>query len=518
VNKRLIDKYFYNPTEKQSLSVLIISILASLGVYFGMIVRYTPLVQYEKIPHYDLLAMIKADPETQARLISAFILLAIFYLLGWWASRKIPHRHLAWALVLAGIAAASFVLLYLYPFDAADIFDNISHGRILCIYQANPFLLVSASFPKDPFHDFPAWGSTPSAYGPLWEDMAAITARLAGNGMFQNIMAFKLLPGLFLFVSIALTGRLIQKVDPKRALSAVWLLGMNPIILYETFGHGHNDIAMVVWMIAAVVATEYRHFTMAILALVAGGLVKYIAFLLIPVAGLMALYELPDMRERIRFVIVTAVVTGILVVGAYAHFWYGWETLTIERRTQLFTTSLPSIIYSFLRLRIGFKPAAAWVSEISAATIVIFTLWQAVRATQNKTDPVWQRFCRAGVHILLFYMLVAILWFHQWYMVWAISLAILLPYEPVRTMTLFDGFAVLSKPFIMSPLLFIHMPSLPHEWLELRLSVGVLALPWLAAIMTLLWLQIRKGRSASLPDPQSKVNFSESHKTSPTGT
>jgi hypothetical protein len=54
----------------------------------------------------------------------------------------------------------------MYPIDAADIFDNIIHGRIWGVYGANPFQQVAQDFQNDPFYHYVAWRRTTSAYGP----------------------------------------------------------------------------------------------------------------------------------------------------------------------------------------------------------------------------------------------------------------------------------------------------------------------------------------------------------------
>lgn len=508
----LLRKFFYGQlilplTENKSLALITASILASLGVYYGLIFRQAPLAKYYGVPLYDLLAMIRTDPRTQGRLIIAFLLLASLYFLGWKAAQSVSHRRVAWIMVMVGIAASAAILLYLYPYDAADIFDNISHGRIIAIYHANPFQQVTIDFPQDPFFHYPGWPKVPSAYGPLWEMMAGLTASLAGDGIFENVIAFKLLPAIFVVISVALTAVFMLRVDPKRALSSVWLLGMNPLVLYETFGHGHNDMAMVVWIIAAVLAIDRRKFSLAILALVIGGLIKYIPLLLIPVAGVIALVELPNPRERLRFLILTGLGAAILVTLAYAPFWGGLETLTVERRTRLLTTSISSIVYNFLRQHIDAQSAAAWVTEISLYVTLLFSIWQADRAGRKSSLPLWLRFSNSGLNILLFYLLVTILWFHQWYLVWAIGLAVLLPPGPIWALALFNSFAVLAKPFVIAPLVFLKLSPQSPEWLELRLSVGVLALPWVAAVLAL-WNQYHHGRKKANrvePKPEGKL-------------
>ena len=63
-----------------------------------------------------------------------------------------PHGPLCW-----GATVSSVVLLLMFPFGAADVFDYIMHGCILSIYDANPFYAAAQEFPQDPFIAYVTW-------------------------------------------------------------------------------------------------------------------------------------------------------------------------------------------------------------------------------------------------------------------------------------------------------------------------------------------------------------------------
>ena len=62
---------------------------------------------------------------------------------------------------------------------------------------------------------------------------------------------------------------------------------------------------------------------------------------------------------RLRFVIVTGLAAVALVVVAYAPFWVGPETLSIGRRQELFTGSLPAVAWAILQKPWGAAVAGA---------------------------------------------------------------------------------------------------------------------------------------------------------------
>lgn len=470
-------KRWFSSSERSAWIALAVSAALSIGIYRYLYVTSANLMALYKIPDYDLLRMMRHDPMIDWRLVLGYTLLAGLYLVGWRAIQKLDGPY-PWLAVLGGAAIAGWVLLWMYPFDAADIFDNITHGRILGIYGGNPFLQVAAQYPSDPFVKYAAWPDSISAYGPLWELLASVAARLAGNGVIANILAFKLLPGIFLVGSIAVVAIFLRQAAPERALSGAWLIAWNPVVLIETLGNGHNDMSMVFWILLAAWLIYRRNFPLAILALVAGGLFKYIPVLLIPAAGLIALRLLPNWSARLRFLLVTGAAGAALVVLAYAPFWHGLSTLSALRRATLFTSSLPSILYYGLSALLGNHRIGLLIGSMAAVVTGLFALWRGWEASR---EPSWISFCRESMIILMFYLLVTCLWFQQWYAVWLVGLSALLPQGRLQALGLWVSFSMGAKQLIFGPLVFLQQPFLPEPYLELRLSAGTMVLPWLGA-------------------------------------
>jgi rSAM/selenodomain-associated transferase 1 len=234
----------------------------------------------------------------------------------------------------------------------------------------------------------------------------------------------------------------------------------------------------------------HRRYTLTVLALVVGALFKFIPLLMLPAATLVALRDLPHARARARFLLVTFAAAALLVLLAYAPFWHGLDTLDVERRQELFTTSLPAVGYSLLQTPLGSEPAAALVSRVAAGLTALFALGQAVWAWRDRT---WLGFPRAAFNILMFYLLLTCLWFQSWYAIWPLGIAALLPPGHAARLAALFGFAVLSKPLIFAPLWLWNRPLSPQTWRELRLGPAVLALPWLYALFAT-WYTGRKTR------------------------
>jgi rSAM/selenodomain-associated transferase 1 len=460
-----------------------ILLLASTGmlsglVYWLMFVQPHTLLALQRRSLLDLYDLVKIDSLARWRLLGGFLIQGALYWLGWRAARHARGRT-AWIIVLASTLASSVILLFLYPYDAADVFDNILHGRILGVYGANPFERFASDFKADPFYRYTAWRYNTSAYGPGWEILAGGAARLAGDAVVTNVLVFKLLAGAFLWASIGVVAAVLRRAAPERALAGIVLLAWNPVILYETFGHGHNDMAMVFWILLAILTLLHRRYVLTVLALVTGALFKFIPLLMLPAATLIAMRDLPNSRARVRFVILSFGVAALLVVLAYAPFWYGKDTLDIERRQELFTTSLPSVGYVMLETRLGDEGAAAYISQIAAGLTAIFAVVQGIRSWRNHT---WLAFPQAAFNILMFYLLLTCLWFQSWYAVWPLGIAALLPPGHAARLGALFGYAVLLKPLIFGPMWLWIRPLPSQLWREVRLGPAVLALPWLYTI------------------------------------
>lgn len=463
--------------------VVVLAAVAALNatIYLLVFVRPWSLLALYHQPLLDLKRLSTHDPLARWRLLLGFALLSGLYCLGWRAALRARGGG-AWALVLVGAFSSGAVLLFLYPFGAADIFDNIMHGRILGVHGANPFEQVAADFPDDPFLSYVAWDRFPSAYGPGWEMVAAATAWLAGDEIVANVLAFKILGGLFLAGCIGIVAILLRRESPERALAGTLLLAWNPLVLYETLGQGHNDAAMLFWILLAVWCLARKRYTLAVLALVVGALFKFIPLLLMPAVGLIALRALPDARARLRFALVTASLSILLMVLAYALVWHGPDTLGIQRRQVLFASSLPAVAYALLAQPLGKGAAASAVSLAAALLTALFALWQAIQASRALS---WPSFVQAAFSILVFYLLCTCLWFQQWYLIWLVGLAPLLPQWRLAWLGAGLSLAVLVKPLIFEPLWLWPRPFPGRLWLELRLGPAVLGLPWLLALFTI---------------------------------
>jgi len=478
-----IKKYLALPAVQLALIVF-----GSLLVYVFVFLMPINLFGLYDQPRQDVYYLYNQGLPARVNLTLAFVAAWVLYLLGYRISLKlgvepeqVGNKKITWVIVITGMSLFILVFLFVAPFDAADIYDNIMHGRILGIHHANPFQQVIADYPDDPFYEYAAWKMSPSAYGPFWELLAGLTAWLAGNGIIANVIAFKILPGLFHLAGIALMVLIMKHEAPEKMLSGVVLLGWNPLVLYETWGNGHNDVAMAFWFILAAWWIICQRYSLAALSLLAGALMKFLPILLVPALLWIAWRNLETFSARLSYLFRTGLLGITITFLAYYPFWNGFASLSVGRRMNMFATSVPAAIYHNIKDTLGIDESARLISLVAFVLLAVFVLIQTFRIKDPARD-----FIQVTFNILVFYLLVTCLWFQQWYCVWLVCLAPFLP-QKGRNLALVFSFWIISKQLIFGPIyvprLFWHPETYPT--LEPLYVLTVLGVPLLYTLRIL---------------------------------
>jgi len=456
--------------------------VASAVIYAAAFVRPYGLLDWWMTFNRTIAKFARFEWSAGASYVLGMAALFALYLL---TLRAVKARANAWTLAVIVLSALIFngVLLLLYPVDSADIFDNIIRGRMSALYGLNPFVARPDAVMWDSFFLYAGWKYFPGAYGPLWEELAAIAAWAAGNSIVVNVLVFKLL-SVATYAGIGvLVIQMLQEHAPERVgYGAVFWL-WNPLVLYTTAGNGHNDAVMLFCVVLAFYLLARQHFTFALMALTAGALVKFIPLLLIPIFLVAAFKHTKESNARLRFLVVTALACGTLAWLSYARFAHDGALVDLDWRWDLYTTSLSTWAWlalqnvlapkfaALLVSRAGYLLLGAWIAREGIA------LWRNPRVN-SAFDP--QPYFRAALSILLFYLLVTAAWFQAWYVAWLIPLAALLPDGFLSRGALVFAAAALWKMPLFDFVLVRDLRPVPSAWWrELWLTLGVLAAPWL---------------------------------------
>jgi hypothetical protein len=422
---------------------------------------YIPLLDLGKITGYTWPAAILY----LQLIVGLYALYAFGYRLVARGSTRLP-------VVFAFGAVFCFTLLWAYPGTAVDVFAYVADGRLLALHHLNPLILAPDEFPGDAIVPYLAFPHEPSQYGPAWVLLDGAVATLARGDLLTEVLLYKgvaavaHLAGAGLVFSIA--RRLGAELPMARASAYLYL--WNPMLLWEMIGNAHNDGVMMLLGLGAAWLFVAGLDVLVLPAIAAGGLVKVPVVLMAPV-----LFIGVWRRNRVR------ALEGVLLALAlaavvYRPFWEGPNTLTVLRRTDLFTASLGSVLRLMLAPSLGLSGASAfarWTSLGGFVIVALIALWQAMRAESSR------EVLRLAYFTLLGGLLLATTWFQAWYVVWPLGLGAALA-EPRRHLEV----ALLSLGGLLQYFVFIYLWVMgifpPYE------SLGVQAAAYLCIIGPLL--------------------------------
>jgi alpha-1,6-mannosyltransferase len=178
-----------------------------------------------------------------------------------------------------GLTLAYHAVVLLLPLlFSRDVYSYAYIGRIAGAYHANPYVLTPSDFPRDPLAAFvgPKWVSTPAVYGPLFTLISSGITRAIGS-VAGWIVGFRLLATAASLGTIALVARLSGRLMPTRRAFSVAALGLNPVVLFQSVGSGHNDLLVALGVAGAFALLVARRELLATVALALATLVKVVA-------------------------------------------------------------------------------------------------------------------------------------------------------------------------------------------------------------------------------------------------
>ena len=470
------------------LSVLALAGLGTAICYAGALARF-PLLRIYDQPIQNLTKLTQARASIGIALAIAIVALFVGYgagatVLAAHAGRAAPPKRALPLLVLGFPLLFLALLLLVYPVTSIDIYDYLFRGRMLVRYGANTFIQTPSDFKSDPLFWYTAWRRAVTAYGPLWEGMSWLTARLAGEApgppgqnaalaaeLLRLMLAYKLLAVLgYLFCGAAID-LVLRRTAPAYRWLGMYLWLWNPLALWESVVAGHNDAWMAGLIVLAVgllapreqsAAREAQRaggspWLVSFLVLTLGGLVKYLALLFGALLLGAALRQQPTARARVRLVLIGGAACVALVVLAYAPFWVGAGTLrNFSDRGTLFTTSWLAVLQAPLSLRADAPRTGApnllsmlappqmvqsLTVSLGLGLLVAGVLWASWRSWEAPRD-----LARHALWLLLWFLFLCNTWFQPWYLLWAVALLAIQPWRAAatRVVTVFGCTAMLS--------------------------------------------------------------------------
>jgi hypothetical protein len=379
----------------------------------------------------------------------AIVLMYACYLL---ALRYVPRMRARWA--IATVLAVHSIFLLSPPLALTDIFNYVNYGRMEVVHHLNPYTTIPILEPhSDPSYDLSNWHQLLSPYGPLFTLLTFVVVPLGVAVSFwvlKGLLAVASLATLFLVWKCA---RLLGR-DP---VTAIVLVGLNPIVLVWGLGGDHNDFLMMFFILlgfylllrtrerdrrgeegAATSSSVISHATGSLrwllplsapeigagAAFVTAAAIKASGAVLIPVV-LAGLLRTPRrLTQVVLGMAAAAVVTAIASLIAF-----GLHVPDLSTQSRLVTNvSVPNLIG--LALGKGGETASLHtVLNVVLLVSVLLCCVQAWRRRESLTASGW-----ASVALL-----VTLSWVLPWYVLWVLPLAALSSSSRLRKTALVLG-------------------------------------------------------------------------------
>jgi hypothetical protein len=309
-------------------------------------------------------------------LIAVMLVMFISYVVAVRTADRLSPRA-----VLGCIAAVNVVVLLGPPLLSTDIFSYQFYGRMGATFGFNPYLVGPHALAYDPLIRYigAKWVYTPTVYGPLF---TAISYILAPLSIPASALAYKSIAAAASLGTVALvwSAAKLRDVSPTRA---VVLVGLNPLTVLFGVGGGHNDLLMLVALMAGVYLLLLNRERLSGAMMVVATAIKVSAILPL-------LFALISGKSRAtgKFrvgVLIGAVMAAIpLAILTYGLFGTGALHLphtleTVQSRGDWH--SVPG-----LALALGFPTASAVLSLALGAIFVAILVWLIWRVWSDHLD------------------------------------------------------------------------------------------------------------------------------------
>ena len=163
---------------------------------------------------------------------------------------------------------------------STDVFSYIAYARMGVEHGINPYLHGPIAIAHDPVYHYVGqdWKLVATAYGPLY---TLLSYPFAPLGVTGALWGMKVLAMLASAGTLALTWRCarLRELNP---VVAILVVGANPLYVIYGLGGAHNDLVMLLLMMAAVSLTFAGRDAPAAATVVAGALVKATVAALLP--------------------------------------------------------------------------------------------------------------------------------------------------------------------------------------------------------------------------------------------
>jgi hypothetical protein len=414
---------------------------------------YEYLVQYQPVWHWfrPLLERFEARfPTAAASLDQLTTMLSVFwiasftfYMAAFVLLRLV--RQAWWTAVLV----AAFTIVFQVTFClmpgtfTTDLFSYVMYGYIPRVYELNPYIYVPGYFPANRMTSWihPIWYYTPSIYGPLWVDFSVwLTGFTKDRSLVDQALAYRVVSNLAHLGNIGLMALLLRKLAPAKPVSLLLLFAWNPLLLFEFAGSGHNDSAMMLFVLLACLLVAYRQHLLSVAALTASVLIKFTPILLLPLLLMHWAFQKRGLLRQLGTLALGSLIFLGLAFALYRPWYTGPETFQLIdywSKGPMYLNYVPDLAARELAQRLldperldqasALENARTLVKWLTRVIFVAYFLWELFRVRRVGG------LLAAMSRVSLVFLLLVNTWVLAWYITWPFMLVLPLGWERLQT-------------------------------------------------------------------------------------
>jgi hypothetical protein len=305
-----------------------------------------------------------------------------------------------------------------YPLLSDDGIYYLTQARLVLYYGANPYLPSARQFlVGDSWQLMLGPLQTLSlTYGPIWLYLSLPPVIFAGSSLPVAVLGIKFVNLLLVLLCGGVLWQLLaDRTLEQRRLGLLALL-WNPLIWAEVLWSSHNDVAMMIWILLALLAFQRNHSVLSMSLLLCGVATKYVPLIGAPLL-LAAILRRRQHRDYARLLAAMALAgSGVLALCYVPVAWgHGISIFAgLVAHAEKINPSFGALIQVAMSPLIG----TALVQLITPSLLLALTTFCAWR--------VWRGASLVDMLLILFlgYVLILSNWLVPWYGIWLILLGL----------------------------------------------------------------------------------------------
>lgn len=394
-------------------------------LYFSMVIlRFLPVLM-----SMYLLKMIVVEVGRWAPILYIVLLGVVYYFLfrAFWTKKLSAH---SLQIIIFFACIFNVLLLLSFPILSSDITGYISRASIITDYHMNPYQYSPNDV--DPLM-LTNWGDVKMTYGPLW-GLISSYVKIFSKSIAVNLFTFRLVTIFFSIGSAFLVYAIVKRIKPDFRYNALLLYLWNPLILIEVASSGHNDIALVFFLLLAIYYLIIGRRYLSFVALALSLLIKYVSVLALPFFLIYYLKKAGTNRERVRLVCFSSVIVlACIVIVSFPFFGDGFLGGIFQHSNALNSRitfgGIANIIVYFVTVIVFHMPLEAEftaniIINSNAVVLAVFTAIMVVVYFLKRNNASLERLLTVIFVMMLSVAFFSPFFFQPWYYLWVIAPAI----------------------------------------------------------------------------------------------